>query len=68
MSVLNGPGEGTWSVFAMKVTEERDEARYQLQEEKKKVADLEKRLLEAERERDHYKAMTRNGLDRSTLV
>lgn len=27
MSVLNGPGEGTWSVFAMKVVEERDAAR-----------------------------------------
>lgn len=27
MSVLDGPGEGTWSVFAMKVVEERDEAR-----------------------------------------
>lgn len=25
MSTLNGPGEGTWSVFAEKVTEERDE-------------------------------------------
>lgn len=27
MSVLNGPGEGTWSVFAVKVVAERDEAR-----------------------------------------
>lgn len=27
MSVLDGPGEGTWSVFASKVVEERDEAR-----------------------------------------
>ena len=27
MSVLDGPGEGTWSVFAMKVAEERDAAR-----------------------------------------
>lgn len=26
MSVLDGPGEGTWSVFAAKVVEERDEA------------------------------------------
>ena len=24
MSIRNGPGEGTWSVFAMKVVEERD--------------------------------------------
>lgn len=27
MSVLDGPGEGTWSVFAAKVVAERDEAR-----------------------------------------
>jgi hypothetical protein len=27
MSVLNGPGEGTWSVFAQKVVEERDALR-----------------------------------------
>lgn len=27
MSVLNGPGEGTWSVFAEKVVAERDAAR-----------------------------------------
>ncbi len=27
MSVLDGPGEGTWSVFAQKVVEERDAAR-----------------------------------------
>ncbi len=26
MSVLDGPGEGTWSVFAQKVVEERDRA------------------------------------------
>ena len=32
MSVLDGPGEGTWSVFAMKVVEERDEARRDLGE------------------------------------
>lgn len=25
MSVLDGPGEGTWSVFAQKVVEERDD-------------------------------------------
>jgi hypothetical protein len=31
MSVLNGPGEGTWSVFAQKVVEERDELKWQLQ-------------------------------------
>jgi len=27
MSVLDGPGEGTWSVFAQKVVEERDALR-----------------------------------------
>lgn len=27
MSVFSGPSEGTWSVFAMKVVEERDRAR-----------------------------------------
>ena len=27
MSVLDGPGEGTWSVFAAKVVEERDALR-----------------------------------------
>ena len=32
MSVLDGPGEGTWSVFAQKVVEERDEARHALHE------------------------------------
>lgn len=26
MSVLDGPGEGTWSVFSMKIVEERDTA------------------------------------------
>lgn len=30
MSVLDGPGEGTWSVFAEQVVAERDEARAQL--------------------------------------
>ena len=27
MSIKDGPGEGTWSVFAQKVVEERDAAR-----------------------------------------
>ena len=30
MSVLNGPGEGTWSVFAGQVVEERDALREKL--------------------------------------
>jgi hypothetical protein len=37
MSVLDGPGEGTWSVFAQKVVEERDALR-------EKVASLEAEL------------------------
>ena len=37
MSVLEGPGEGTWSVFAMKIVEERDALR-------EKVASLEAEL------------------------
>ena len=31
MSVLDGPGEGTWSVFAQKVVEERDAAREEVE-------------------------------------
>jgi len=37
VSVLDGPGEGTWSVFAQKVVEERDALR-------EKVASLEAEL------------------------
>jgi len=32
MSVLDGPGEGTWSVFALKVVQEREELRFKLDE------------------------------------
>lgn len=31
MSVKDGPGEGTWSVFAQKVVEERDAAREEVE-------------------------------------
>lgn len=31
MSVLDGPGEGTWSVFAQKVVEERDQLRNEVE-------------------------------------
>jgi len=31
VSVLDGPGEGTWSVFAAKVVEQRDEARAEVE-------------------------------------
>jgi hypothetical protein len=40
MSVLDGPGEGTWSVFAMKVVEERDEARAELATAKAEIEAL----------------------------
>ena len=30
MSVLDGPGEGTWSVFALSVVDQRDRAREQV--------------------------------------
>ena len=32
MSVLDGPGEGTWSVFAAKVVEERDALREEVEQ------------------------------------
>ena len=41
MSVLDGPGEGTWSVFAMRVVEERDRLR-------ERVAELESQLEDAD--------------------
>lgn len=41
MSVLDGPGEGTWSVFAMKVAEERDEARAEVERLRERVKRLE---------------------------
>lgn len=45
MSTLNGPGEGTWSVFAAKVVEERDRLRG--------VCDLRLHIMERlEKERD----------------
>jgi len=60
MSVLDGPGEGTWSVFALKVVEERDELRYKLAGEAAHIKSLEGLLVDAVRERDliknHYSA------------
>lgn len=40
MSVLDGPGEGTWSVFAAKVVEERDALRERLAEIAEAVSTL----------------------------
>jgi hypothetical protein len=60
MSVLDGPGEGTWSVFALKVVEERDELRHKLAGEAAHIKSLEGLLVDAVRERDliknHYSA------------
>lgn len=38
MSVLDGPSDGTWSVFASKVVRERDDARYERDEARKELA------------------------------
>jgi len=64
MSVLNGPGEGTWSVFAAKVVEERDEARHERDEARQRLERLldksadgwMARALDAERERDEWRS------------
>jgi len=55
MSVLDGPGEGTWSVFALKVVEERDELRHKLAGEAAHIKSLEGLLVDAVRERDELK-------------
>jgi len=55
MSVLDGPGEGTWSVFALKVVEERDELRHKLAGEAAHIKSLERLLVDAVRERDELK-------------
>lgn len=52
MSVLDGPGEGTWSVFVLKVVEERDELRHKLAGEAAHIKSLEGLLVDAVRERD----------------
>jgi hypothetical protein len=48
MSTLNGPSEGTWSVFALKVVEERDRAQQQLQEAKQEIIRLKKIIQQLE--------------------
>ena len=55
MSILDGPGEGTWSVFAQKVVEERDELRHKLAGEAAHIKSLEDLLVAAVRERDELK-------------
>ena len=51
MSVLNGPGEGTWSVFAGKVVQERDEARRERDEARRERDDALRERDDALRER-----------------
>ena len=50
--VVYGPGEGRWSVFAMKVVEERNELRHRLAGEAAHIKSLEGLLVDAARERD----------------
>jgi len=50
--VRNGPGEGSWAVFAEKVVAERDELRHKLAGEAAHIRSLEDLLVEATRERD----------------
>ena len=56
MSVLDGPGEGTWSVFAAKVVEERDEARADFANACDVGRRQEARAEKAGRERDELRA------------
>jgi hypothetical protein len=74
MSVLDGPGEGTWSVFALKAVEERDEARERLQDALKRIEQLKaaigdqsKLILEAE-ERGAMWAIERHGYPFTSLT
>ncbi len=58
MSVLDGPGEGTWSVFAQKVVEERDKAIEERDEALRLLATRveAKRLDEAQEEIERLRA------------
>jgi hypothetical protein len=52
MSVLDGPGEGSWAVFAEKVVEEREELLHKLAGQSAHIKSLEGLLVDALRERD----------------
>jgi hypothetical protein len=52
MSVLDGPGEGTWSVFAQKVVEQRDRAIEERNDVFRRLREAERRCVSLERERD----------------
>lgn len=54
--VRNGPGEGSWAVFAEKVVAERDAARAQIDEAQRAVARMVRHAEQAERERDEARA------------
>jgi hypothetical protein len=47
VSVLDGPGEGTWSVFALKVVEQRDAAREEIVQLRSELEDAEIVLKDA---------------------
>jgi uncharacterized protein YydD (DUF2326 family) len=52
MSVKDGPGEGTWSVFAQKVVEQRDKAIEERNDVFRRLREVERRCVSLERERD----------------
>jgi hypothetical protein len=56
VSVLDGPGEGTWSVFALKVVEQRDAAREEAARFRRRyeeARDAIRLVLEADALREH---------------
>ena len=52
MSVKDGPGEGTWSVFAQKVVEQRDKAIEERNDVFRRLREAERRCVSLEQERD----------------
>lgn len=58
MSVQNGPGEGTWSVFAMKVSEERDAARAEVDRLQRLLKMAEDEAVEAD---NHGRAQSKRA-------
>jgi predicted phosphoribosyltransferase len=50
MSIKDGPGEGTWSVFAAKVVEQRDELQREVARQAEEIERL-ARLTSSERSR-----------------
>lgn len=56
MSVLDGPGEGTWSVFAQRVVRERDDAREEIERCHDSLRNADATIQAAYRERDAYRS------------